>query len=260
MRVLIVDHERPAQVALANVLKARSEVERFDFATDTREALQALDKDMYDVVLLDVGVPGMSGIEFVDRLHQGERQAPSIVIVAAHDKHAIAAFERQVVDYVLKPFSTDRINQALDSAFRRAEADRAANLIPMSLQLRASPRSRSPRIAIKAKGRILLIDPHEVVAVQSEGNYVLLHRQSTSDLLRASISVLEEQLRPYGFVRIHRSVLVNSSHVEEIEPCSTGEYVIRTTGGKHYMASRTYKNNLRPLADLWIGSGHLLAA
>lgn len=117
-----------------------------------------------------------------------------------------------------------------------------------------------PRIAIKAKGRILLIDPSEVVAVQAEGNYVQLDRQSRSDLLRASISVLEEQLRPFGFIRIHRSVLVNSSHIEEIEPCATGEYLVRTRGGKEYMMSRTYKGNLKPLADLWIGNGHFLVA
>jgi two-component system LytT family response regulator len=93
-----------------------------------------------------------------------------------------------------------------------------------------------------------------VIAVQAEGNYVLLERGSGSYLLRESISTVAEKLRPYGFIRIHRSVLVNSSFVEEIKPYLTGEYGLRVKGGKEYTVTRTYKNNLKSLAEFWIGS------
>jgi len=114
--------------------------------------------------------------------------------------------------------------------------------------------SKSAKIAIKTKGRILFIDPGDVLIVEAQGNYVLLQRQSGSYLLRESISTLAEKLKPYGFVRIHRSVLVNSSFVEEIQPWNTGEYVLRLKGGKEYTVSRTYKNNLRSIARFWVGT------
>ena len=110
------------------------------------------------------------------------------------------------------------------------------------------------RIAIKAKGKILLIDPADVLTVEAQGNYVLLRRMSGSDLLRDSMSAVAEKLRPYGFVRIHRSVLINASFVEEIHPWSTGEYVLRIKGGKEFNVSRTYKKNLHSITPFWLGT------
>lgn len=116
-------------------------------------------------------------------------------------------------------------------------------------------RRPSTRIAIKVKGRISFINSGDVVAVVAEGNYVLLQEESSSYLLRESISVVAEALEPFGFVRIHRSVIVNSAFVEEIKPYPTGEYGLRVKGGKEYTVTRTYKENLKCLAEFWMGSG-----
>lgn len=116
-------------------------------------------------------------------------------------------------------------------------------------------RRPSIRIAIKVKGRIRFINSNDVVAVLAEGNYVLLQQESSSYLLRASISVVAEALEPFGFVRIHRSVIVNSAFVEEIKPYPTGEYGLHVKGGKEYTVTRTYKENLKSLAEFWMGSG-----
>jgi DNA-binding LytR/AlgR family response regulator len=113
----------------------------------------------------------------------------------------------------------------------------------------------SPRVAIKVKGKILFINLSDVVAVQAEGNYVSLQRNGSSYLLRQSISAVAEKLEPEGFIRIHRSFLVNTSFVEEITPYSTGEYGLRVKGGKEYTVTRTYKKNLKSLAEFWIGAG-----
>jgi two-component system LytT family response regulator len=122
-------------------------------------------------------------------------------------------------------------------------------------KLQALAKAPSPRVAIKVKGKILFIDLGEVVAVQAEGNYVLLQRNSSSYLLRESISALEKKLDPYGFIRIHRSILVNAVFVEEIRPYSTGEYGLRVKGGKEFTVTRTYKKNLKSLAEFWLGTG-----
>ena len=110
-------------------------------------------------------------------------------------------------------------------------------------------RTQSPRIVIKTKGRILFISTSYIAAVEAQRNYVLLQCQSNSYLLRESISRIAERLQFFGFVRIHRSVLVNSASVEAIQPCPTGEYAIRLKNGKEYNVTRTYKKNLASLVE-----------
>lgn len=134
----------------------------------------------------------------------------------------------------------------------------AAYSIELATPLKA-PSSRSSKIAIKIAGRIIFIDPAEVISAEAQGNYVLLVQTARSHLLRASIADVAEKLLPYGFIRIHRSVLLNASWVTEIQPYTTGEYLVRTRDGKEYSASRTYKKNLRSLAQIWIGSDALFA-
>ena len=258
MRVLVVDDERLAHTALTNVLSARRDVEHFDSFNHAIDLLEKLATDSYDVLLLDIDLNG-SGLQLVDQLRKRNRLLPSIVFVTRHIEHAVAAFERHTVDYVLKPFSNESINEALNRACRRAKAERAAKLIEALPQLQKLSRPGHPMIAIKAKGRILFIDPGDVVAVQAEGNYVLLQRESDSYLLRESISMVAEKLRPYGFIRIHRSALVNTTFVVEIKPYSTGKCGVRVKGGKEYPVTSSYKKNLKPLTEFRIGNGAFLA-
>lgn len=133
----------------------------------------------------------------------------------------------------------------------------AANLVRVLPQLEAVARRQAPRIACKAKGRILFLDLGEIVAVQAEGNYVCLRHRPRPCLLRESLSSMAEKLKPYGFIRIHRSVVVNISAVEEIQPLPTGEYRLRLKGGLEYLVTRRYKDNLKYLAQLWVGSERL---
>jgi two-component system LytT family response regulator len=254
MRVLIVDDEPLARSALEQALCGRNDIEALDSAVDAVQALDMMQKETYDVVLLDIRMPELSGIELADRLNKRNRPVPSIIFVTAHDQHAVAAFETHAVDYVLKPFSSDRIHEALNVAFRRTENERAARLLRILPHLETLSARHSSKVAIKAKGRILFIDPTEVAIIRAEGNYVLLEKRSGSYLLRESLAIVAEKLKPHGFIRIHRSVLVNTSFVEEIRPWPTGEYLLRIQGGRELTVSRMYKNNLRSIAQLWIGT------
>jgi two-component system LytT family response regulator len=258
MRVLIVDDEPLARTALAQILAARPDVERFDSARDAIEAQERLSKESYDVMLLDISMPELSGLDLLGRLQSHGRPLPSVVLVTAHAQHAVEAFEKHAVDYVLKPFSSERVNQALEFACRRTASERAARLVELMPHLSTLTQPNSTKIGIKSNGRILFINPHDVVVVQAEGNYVLLQQETGSSLLRESISTIAEKLKPYRFVRIHRSVLINASFVQEIRPCATGEYELRMKGGKEYAVTRTYKKNLKSLAEFWIGTGTFL--
>ena len=153
--------------------------------------------------------------------------------------------------------SEDRFYEPADISLLPVTRIDAANLIRVLRQLEGIAKRQAPRIAFKAKGRILFLDLAEIVAVQAEGNYVSLRHRPNPYLLRESLSSMAEKLKPYGFIRIHRSVVVNISAVEEIQPLPTGEYRLRVRGGKEYLVTRTYKDNLRDLAQLWIGSERL---
>lgn len=121
--------------------------------------------------------------------------------------------------------------------------------------LQAFAKPHSLRVAVKTTGRILFMNLGDVVSVQAKGKCVYLQRKASSYLLRESISDVAEKLETHGFIRIHRSVLVNTWFVEEIRPLSTGEYCLRVNGGKEYTVTRTYKKNLKCLAEFWIGKG-----
>jgi DNA-binding LytR/AlgR family response regulator len=160
--------------------------------------------------------------------------------------------EEHPLDSILKPSSRSMPGD-LNETGRGAESDQLARLVELLPQLERL--SRKPfRIAIKANGKILFIDSAEVSAVEAQGNYVLLRRGPDSYLLRGSIAELAEKLEPCGFIRIHRSVLVNTSYVQEIEPWTPGGYLLRMRGGKEYTVSRTYKGNLKSIAEFWLGS------
>jgi DNA-binding LytR/AlgR family response regulator len=114
--------------------------------------------------------------------------------------------------------------------------------------------AKRSRIAIKARGRILFVDPTDIVSVQAKGNYVSVRRTGGTELLRESMAVVAEKLRSYGFVRIHRSIIINTLFVEEIVSLSSGDNVVRIKGGLEFPVSRTYKENLRSITPLWIGT------
>lgn len=116
-------------------------------------------------------------------------------------------------------------------------------------------KQQSLRMAIKVKGKILFVNLRDVISVEAKGKCVCLQWRANSYLLRESISAVAGKLESEGFIRIHRSMLVNTSFVEEIRPLSTGEYCLRVEGGKEYTVTRTYKGNLKCLAQFWIGTG-----
>ena len=164
---------------------------------------------------------------------------------------------RSTRDRTLESKTEGAFYQSLHTSLLPVTRADPADLMRVLRQLEVIAKRQTPRIAFKAKGRILFLDLAEIVSVQAEGNYVSLRRRPDPYLLRESLSSMAEKLKPYGFIRIHRSVVVNISAVEEIRPLPTGEYRLRVKGGKEYLVTRTYKDNLRDLAQLWVGSERL---
>jgi two-component system LytT family response regulator len=254
MRVLIVDDEPLARSALATLLKDRADVEEFQVAEDAQEALELLRAKPFDVLLLDIQMPTLTGLQMIEHLSRHAGPKPSVVFITAHAEHAVEAFEKRAVDYILKPFAPTRVHEALDVAARRSAEERAGRLLNMLGESQKMRPERAPRVAVRDKSRIVFVDLAELVSAEAQGNYVLLQQKSGSYLLRETLTKLAEKLGPHGFIRIHRSVLVNVAFVEAIEPGIGSEYILRTRTGKEYQVSRTYRDNLQGLAQFWIGT------
>jgi len=109
------------------------------------------------------------------------------------------------------------------------------------------------RIAIKAKGRVLFVNPLDVTLAKAEGNYVALVHKSGAYLVRETMATTEQKLAPFGFVRIHRSILVNTTLVKDLRRDNTGTYVLRTIDGSDHPVGRAYKRNLKMIARSWLG-------
>lgn len=116
-----------------------------------------------------------------------------------------------------------------------------------------SPINEVARIAIKANGRVLFVDPIDVVAAKAQGNYVALVHKFGCYLVRETMATVEQKLTPLGFVRIHRSILVNTTLVKDLRRDNTGTYVLRTTDGREHRVGRAYKDNLKVIARSWLG-------
>ena len=159
-------------------------------------------------------------------------------------------------DYTLE-LTADELCEAADTSLLAVTRVDVANFVRVLRQFEMIAKRQSPRLAFRAKGSILLLDLADILAVQAEGNYVSLQHRPNPYLVHESLSSIAEKLKPYGFIRIHRSVVVNTSAVEKIQPLPTGEYRLRVKGGKEYLVTRTYKHNLRDLAQLWAGSERL---
>lgn len=145
-------------------------------------------------------------------------------------------------------------NPTADLPFRSLPSGAAPKLVRRPAGLSRSPDPRGARIAVKHQGRILFVDPGQILAVVAQGNYVLLQRETGFYCVRESISAMAEKLEPYGFVRIHRSVLINKLWLEELSPGLGGEDVLRLRGGRTFKVTRTYRKNLGSLAEVWLGS------
>jgi two-component system, LytTR family, response regulator len=218
------------------------------------EAFGNVKRFSYDAMFLDIDMTELSDVRFRGHLTTADRAVPTVPAVTPKDEHVIADFEKKTADRSLDPFSSERLAELLTVSPRRATARRTASVreVLPPPPLLATP--QCSRIAIKANGSILFVDSGNIIAIEVKGNYLSLLHTSGSYILHESITMAEKKLNLHGFVRIHRSVLVNAAFVEELRPWSTGKYVIRLKGGKQYKVTRTYKTNLQFLAGSWIGT------
>jgi DNA-binding LytR/AlgR family response regulator len=234
LRVLAVDDEIPALDELAYLLRADPRVARVHTAGDATEALRVLRDNDIDVVFLDIRMPGLDGMELAKVLGRFARP-PAIVFVTAYDDRAAEAFDLGVADYVRKPVQTDRIAESL----RRVLASR---VVPQH-QSAAAPREEDPTIPVELAGTTRLLPRSAVRWVEAQGDYARLHTSEGSHLVRVSLATLAERWADAGFVRIHRSYLVQLGLITELR-LTGGGYVV-SIDGRELPVSRRHTRDLK---------------
>jgi two-component system, LytTR family, response regulator len=247
MKVLIVDDEPLAREGIALLLRDEPSVTGMAQARNGVEAVAMIRAERPDLLLLDVQMPELDGFGVLRQL--GEEAIPPVIFITAHDKYAIQAFEVNAIDYLLKPVTRERFSQALSRLRERLSTPGADNRHVVSLlqQLSAQPRFL-PRIALRAGGKISFVGVEDILYVQAAENYVQLHLKSSRHLLHVPIATLEGSLDPAMFLRIHRSLIVNLRHVQELETGPHGEYIVLLHGGARLQSSRSYHDKIKKWA------------
>lgn len=208
LKALVVDDEAPARSELRFLLGEVGGVEVVGEASNASEAFQLIRAIPYDVVFLDIDMPGVSGVQLAEAMARLERQ-PAVVFVTAHSEHAVKAFEVMAADYLVKPVEVDRLRVAI------------GRLAPAH-----SEEARVERIPVEKAGRKLLLQVEDIYYVMARDDYSYLHTESERYLSTVSLAHLEHRLSPSGFFRIHRRYLVNLAQVREVIPMYGGTLLL----------------------------------
>ena len=254
MRAIIVDDEELARRGIRALLKLAGDVEIVSECGSGEEAIEAIGEAKPELVYLDVQMHGKSGFDVINALPKSS--CPHVIFVTAFDRFAVRAFEVHALDYLLKPLNEERFNAALARA-RAAIADKRDDSLirrfwQMASEMHASTGQHpgpttANRIPVKAHGRIMIVNVAEIDWVEADGDYVSVHAGAKRWLLRETIGAAEERLALSGFVRIHRSTLVNIQRVKELLPLSKGEFTVVLVDGTELKLSRNYRFALEHL-------------
>ncbi|MDP2183627.1 MAG: LytTR family DNA-binding domain-containing protein [Actinomycetota bacterium] len=234
LKALVVDDEAPARSELRFLLEEVGGVEVVGEASNTAEALQLIKAIPYDVVFLDIDMPGLSGVELAESLSEIEKQ-PAIVFVTAHSEHAVKAFEVSATDYLVKPVEAARLRQAIE----RLEPTR-------------HQQARIERVPVEKAGKKLLLQVEEIYYIMAKDDYSYLHTDGERYLSTISLANLENKLEATGFFRVHRRYLVNLSRVKEVVPMYGGTLLLTLgdTDGTQVPVSRRRVPSLKRVLGL----------
>jgi two-component system LytT family response regulator len=244
VRAVVVDDEAPARAQLATLLGAETDVELVGEAGGATAAVALIRAERPDLVFLDIEMPGGDGFSV---LRAVAPDLPMVVFVTAYDQHAIEAFEFAALDYLLKPVIQSRFHLAVRRAVTRIREARAGELsarVAALLERVSSPGIE--QIPLWTDGRVVFVRVTDIDWIDAADDYVRVHVGSTVYTTRETMSAMESRL-PSGFLRVHRSYIVNRSRIREIQPWVKGDFVIILQNGARVTTGRTYRERVRSI-------------
>jgi two-component system, LytTR family, response regulator len=264
IRTLIAEDEAPARQWLRSLCARHRDLTLVGECASVSEASQKLRSTAVDLLLLDIHLGPHLGFRVLDGVPASS--VPLVIVVTAHDRYAVRAFEKNAVDYLLKPVSEDRLAMALDRARRRLHAgltsemraEIQAALAPLhELLLRGAETAPAPRLIAESEGVLHVLDPREIELIESDGNYVKMHTREGCYTMRSTMQAMEESLAAHLFIRLSRSVMVNTAFIARIERDADSVYEFVMRNGRNVKVGRSYR---QPIAELIRTQGLLTAA
>ncbi|WP_320052115.1 LytTR family transcriptional regulator DNA-binding domain-containing protein [uncultured Acetobacteroides sp.] len=234
IRTLIIDDEEPARMLVQKFLKDFSEIQVIGECSDGFAAAKSINEHKPDLIFLDVQMPKLSGFELLEIIEH----KPQVIFTTAYDSYAIKAFDENAVDYLLKPFSRERFADAVHKVMDRISTQTEQNYTEV-IALAEEKTEILQRIAVKSGSKIEVIAASDIVFLESEGDYVMIHTKTGKFLKEKTMKYFEQHLDPDTFIRIHRSSIININEISRIELFEKESYIVKLKSGDQVKASNS---------------------
>jgi len=244
IHAVVADDEMLARQKLRQLLREEPQLDVVGESSTAAETIELVRMAQPDLLFLDIRMPGMDGFDVIGALSaEPAIPMPRVIFTTAYDSYALRAFEIHAVDYLLKPFTGERLHSAVENARRQLQASRQNP--GREEGTKSNGDKYTNRIVFKSRGRILFLPVSEIRWIGAEENYVRICTQSETHLLRETMSRLEERLDPQMFLRVHRSSIVNLQFVKEVRTDADGECLVMLVNGQKIAMSRSYRSRIQ---------------
>lgn len=251
IKTLVVDDEPLARARICKLLEGYDFISLLGECRNGREALRQIVDYRPDLVFLDIQMPDFNGFELLAKMDKDK--LPFIIFVTAYDQYALRAFDVHAVDYLLKPYDNDRFEQALEHACRQIQIKDEAGLHQRMLGVLQEFEQRqlpgNLRLEVKDRNRTIFINLLDIQWVEAQGNYLRLYLADSNYLIRQTLQAFEEQVQGLPFLRIHRSVLVNTNYLAGHRYDGNGQYNLTLRNGKQLQSSRGFRDAIEHFFD-----------
>jgi two-component system LytT family response regulator len=245
IQTLIADDEVLARQKLRRLLQQEPDIDIIGEGSTATEILDLVNVTKAQLLFLDIQMPGMDGLELIRSLCESpEAHMPSIVFTTAYDQYALRAFDVKAVDYLLKPYTAERLHSAVQRVRTQIQTPNHGGGTSGDS---TNGRNYADRIVFKSRGRILFLPVSEIRWIGAEENYVRICTASESHLLRETMASTEKRLDPKQFLRVHRSAIVNLRFIKEVRTEGKGDFVVHLLNGQKVTMSRSYHSRIGEL-------------
>lgn len=237
---LIVDDEKLARDLLREYLEGFPEVEIVGECAKGSDAVEMVNRLKPDILFLDVQMPGMNGFDVLEEIDHD----PYVIFTTAYDQYAIKAFEKNAVDYLLKPLDEERFRSAVNRAIKRKSTERGT-VEELLKTFKGDSRNFESHIFVQKSEKLFNLPVQDIVYLEASGDYTIITTHNDQFVSSSGIGKLEEIMDPDTFIRVHRSTIININSLKEIERHFNGGMVVKMQNGKSFPVSRTYARQIR---------------
>jgi len=240
-KIVIIDDEPLARSVVVEYLKGRNGFEIVSECNNGFEGVKAIQTHKPDLVFLDIQMPKINGFEMLELLDE----LPNVIFATAFDEYAIRAFEKNAVDYLLKPFSKERFNSALDKWMDKMKSNTTSKGLSEIIQSSGKQPDEKSRVVVRSNGEISIVPTNEIHYIEAYDDYVKLFTKDNYFLKKKTMNYYEEILDTNHFFRTHRSFIINLNELTRIEPLEKNTYLALLRSGKKIPLSRTAYHKLK---------------